>query len=369
VVVIDDSAVSRGMWTRALERSPGIRILTSFSRARAFLDWLATSPSNQPDVVLLDIEMPEMDGIEALPKILELRPRAKVIIASAHSPAGSRNAVQALMLGAVDFISKPSSLSPGGQLEQVAKELVAKVIQYRPRPDPEKQSVMVVRSPTAATPTPRSQPPSGASPAGGVLLVGCSTGGPQALQKFFSLLPKPVPVPVLIVQHMPPKFTTLLAASIRETTGHECREAKDGDVLQAGQVLLAPGDYHMELKRSDGGLKVSLNQNPAENWCRPAVDPLFRSAAETLGSRVFAVVLTGMGEDGRRGAQVISDKGGAIYVQDEASSVVWGMPGAVARAGLAREVLPIPELVSRATRWLLAAGTNSQLVHGPASEK
>jgi two-component system chemotaxis response regulator CheB len=168
---------------------------------------------------------------------------------------------------------------------------------------------------------------------------------------------------------MPPKFTTLLAASIRDTTGHDCREARDGDALVPGQVLLAPGDFHMEIRRLEGVLRVSLNQNPPENWCRPAVDPLFRSAAETLGSKVFAVVLTGMGEDGRRGAQAISEKSGAVYVQDEASSVVWGMPGAVARAGLAREILPIPELVSRATRWLIAAGANSQVVHRGSSVK
>jgi two-component system chemotaxis response regulator CheB len=171
------------------------------------------------------------------------------------------------------------------------------------------------------------------------------------LLQFFTLLPKPFPIPILVVQHMPPKFTTLLAASIRESTGHDCREARPGDELISGRVLIAPGDFHMRIGRTSDGKtgRIELNQEPPENWCRPAVDPLFRSAAEFFGSRVLAMVLTGMGEDGRRGCEQVHSKGGQIFVQDEASSVVWGMPGAVARAGLAREILPLAELVSRAT--------------------
>jgi len=357
VVVVDDSAVARGIWVRALGRSPSIQVVTSFHDGKSFLEWLKMTGLEKVDVVLMDIEMPGMSGLDVLPQALQLFPKLKVIIASAHSPAGSANAVKALTLGAADFVSKPSSLSPGGALDQVEKELVGKVMQYRP----------VAKSPTRLETLPKLRVEGGApfvrtpsvARSGSsssdiqVLVIGCSTGGPQALLQFFTLLPKPFPVPILVVQHMPPNFTTLLATSIRETTGHDCREARPGDEVISGRVLLAPGDYHMVIQKNAEakGLRVELNQNAPENWCRPAVDPLFRSAAECFGSQIMALVLTGMGEDGKRGCEHIHAKGGAIYVQDEASSVVWGMPGAVAKAGLSRENLPIPDLVSRVTQF------------------
>ena len=371
VVVVDDSAVARGMWVRALGRSSEIQIITSFHDGKPLLEWLAVKTIDLPDVILLDIEMPGLSGLEALPKILALHPKIKVIIASAHSPLGSKNAVLALTLGAVDFISKPSSLSPGSGLEKVENELIEKVLQYRQVDSGSTgggAQAIPLRTGKLEKPAPGTFGVSTADQCS-ILVVGCSTGGPQALLRFFSLLPKPFNVPVLVVQHMPPRFTTLLAASISDTTGHECREAVDGDSLLPGRILLAPGDYHLQMKRAvDGkGISVVLNQNPPENWCRPAVDPLFRSAAELFGPRVLAMVLTGMGEDGRRGCESVHARGGKIFVQDEASCVVWGMPGAVARAGLALEVLPIPDLVSRATR-LTGAGSRpatSQFTSSP----
>ncbi len=350
VVVVDDSAVARGMWVRALTRSSAVKVVTSFNGGQPFLDWLSGGRESAVDVVVLDIEMPGMSGLDALPAILAKNQKIKVIIASAHSPAGSANAVKALMLGAADFVCKPSSLSPGAGLASVEGELLEKVLRYREVKggDAEGRGVPIVKS--VAHTTQREPPGKSAAPA--LLVVGSSTGGPQALLKLFSLLPKPLRLPVLIAQHMPPRFTTLLAASIAEATGHPCREAADGDVLVPGQILMAPGDFHLQVKRSPESklIKVELNQNPPENWCRPAVDPLFRSAAECFGSRLLALVLTGMGEDGRRGAEAIRQCGGVVLAQDEASSVVWGMPGAVARAGIASEVLSIAGLASRVTR-------------------
>jgi two-component system chemotaxis response regulator CheB len=363
VVVVDDSAVARGMWVRALGRSPLVQVVTSFHDGKSFLDWLRTAGLEKVDVVLLDIEMPGMNGLEVLPQALQFFPKLKVIIASAHSPAGSVTAVKALTLGAADFISKPSSLSPGGALDQVEKELVGKVLHFRSvaKKPPELEAVAQPRQEPAPVPVrgPAVSRFGGGSSDTQVLVIGCSTGGPQALLQFFTQLPKPFPAPILIVQHMPPKFTALLAASIRDTTGHDCREARSGDEVISGRVLLAPGDFHMVVQRNldAKGFRVELNQNPPENWCRPAVDPLFRSAADCFGSQILALVLTGMGEDGRRGCEQVHAKGGAIYVQDEASSVVWGMPGAVAKAGLARELLPISELVSRATQFFQKRST------------
>jgi len=334
VILVDDSAVARGMWTRALQDDSDIIVKTAFASAKQAIDYLKLFPV---DVVILDIEMPDMDGLTAIPLIRKARPEAKILIASAHSKSGSENAMKALTLGAADIISKPSSLVPGLSLKSTEEELRSKVRALGRRKGmlhkPAMESPYLTQNRVISRPE--------------ILVVGTSTGGPPALIEFFKALPKSVDLPVLLVQHMPPLFTGILAKTLSHETQWKCREAKNDDAIVAGEIRIAPGDFHLRVTR---GFRLALDQAPPENYCRPAVDPLFRSAADVFGEAVLGVVLTGMGEDGKKGAQSIVDHGGVVFAQDEASSTVWGMPGAVVRAGLASFMGPVPEIVERVAR-------------------
>ncbi len=337
VMIVDDSAVYRGVMRQALAQGGEVQVVASATNGENALQELERC---QVDVVLLDLEMPVMDGLTAIPRIQARAPLAKIVVASAYTSHGSERAVRALTSGAADCIQKPSTLGSGVSLEDYGRQLLAKVRQF-------------ARKPTAPAPAPAplSIPPLlEATPE--ILVIGASTGGPNALSALFRLLPKKIPFPVLVVQHMPPGFTRMLAQRLQADCSIPCVEATHGQPIVPGTIYIAPGDHHMVIEGSTPNCTLKLTQDPPENFCRPAVDPLFRSAARVFGRGALALVLTGMGDDGARGASEIQRAGGRILVQDEATSVVWGMPGAVVRAGLAHQVLPLPELGGRVSAMI-----------------
>lgn len=329
VLLIDDSAVVRGVWRRILEPEPDIEVVASSGNGRLGVEALSASPA---DVAILDVEMPEMDGLTALPLLRAACPGLKIIMASTLTTRGAKVTLQALSLGAADYIAKPTSLTHSGALTSVAQELIAKVRALgRPvRPGPEAL-------------TPRATPrPSTVMPR--VLAIASSTGGPNALSSVLRGLPAGFMLPILIAQHMPPTFTAMLAEHLGKDSGRPSCQAESGTSVRAGEIYVAPGDYHMIVAATSQGPVIDLNQGPRENFCRPAADPLLRSVAVVYGPAALVTVLTGMGEDGRRGSEAVVRAGGTVIAQDQATSVVWGMPGAVAQAGLAAAILPLDEI-------------------------
>ncbi|MGE3957250.1 MAG: chemotaxis response regulator protein-glutamate methylesterase [Vicinamibacterales bacterium] len=348
VLVVDDAVVVRRVVSEALSLEPDLEVVATAANGRIALQRI---PQCSPDIVTLDVEMPEMDGLETLRRIRAEYPGLPVIMFSTLTERGAATTLDALSLGASDYITKPSHT---GSLESSMTALRAEL---GPR------IRALVRRPAAAAPGPAPGRPAparvlahpsvhGGVPPVGVLAVGVSTGGPNALGDLLPRLRPDLPVPVVIVQHMPPMFTRLLAERLDAQCALTVREAAAGDVLRPGHVYVAPGGWHMEVCRRGTDVVVALTQAPPENSCRPAVDVLFRSVALTFGTNVLAVVLTGMGQDGLRGCMDIREHGGRVLAQDEASSVVWGMPGFVAKAGLAEKVLPLdalgPEINRRA---------------------
>jgi two-component system chemotaxis response regulator CheB len=342
VMLCDDSTVARGALARLLARDPVFAVVAEAADGQQAVAALAAMPPGQrPDVVLLDLEMPVMDGLTALPLLLRAAPGVQVIVASALTQRGAGATMQALRAGAVDYVPKPAAAQGGMADPRFGEELRAKVAGWaRMRRKPRA---------SAAPPAPRSLP--GRVQAPRAIAIGSSTGGPQALALLVGALTRPPPVPVLVVQHMPAGFTALLADHLNRLGRLPCTEAREGEVLQAGRLYLAPGDRHLIVQQGPGGLVARLSDGPAENFCRPAVDPLLRSLVAACGGRVLAAILTGMGHDGLEGCRAVAQAGGAVLAQDEASSVVWGMPGAVARAGLAALLAPPEEIAAR----LLAA--------------
>jgi two-component system, chemotaxis family, protein-glutamate methylesterase/glutaminase len=334
VMVVDDSALVRGLWARLIDVEADLRVVASAWNGRAALDILRRK---QVDVVLLDIEMPEMDGLSALPLILEEHPGTQVIMASTLTARGAEVTVKALSLGAADYVTKPQASGGGHDMKAVGSELIQKIraLSGRSRPSAE------TASPAGAVAT--SWKPAGRTSrmAPRAVALTSSTGGPNALTTVLSQLPAEFPLPILIVQHMPPLFTAMLADRLAKASGRPCSEAKDGDPVRPGHAYVAPGDKHMTVREELGQAVIRLVDGPPENFCRPSADPLFRSMAEVYGASLLGVVLTGMGQDGLEGARAVSAAGGRIVVQDEATSVVWGMPGAVAQAGLANAVMPL----------------------------
>jgi len=347
VMVVDDSAVIRGLIIRALETDPEIKVVASVGDGQMALNAVQRQPI---DVIVLDIEMPVMDGISALPKLIEASPGTKVIMASTLTVRNAEISLKAMAAGAADYVPKPSTREIHGA-ETFKRELIGKVkawgavarktTRQRPRP--------VVTTP--ARPAPKATPatirtremPAQFRPE--VIAIGSSTGGPQALFEVLSHLGRgQVGQPILITQHMPATFTTILADHISRQCGLSAREAVDAEPLVGGRCYIAPGDYHMTVETRPGGPVLRLNQEPPENFCRPAVDPMLRSLAAGFAGRVLTVILTGMGQDGLKGCRVIAEAGGVVIAQDEGTSVVWGMPGAVSHAGLANAVLPLKEI-------------------------
>jgi two-component system chemotaxis response regulator CheB len=338
VLVVDDSVVCRKLVCDALAGIPEIEVAGTASTGAIAL---AKIPRLNPDVVTLDIEMPGMNGIQTLSETRKLYPKLPVIMFSSVTERGAGVTLEALSLGASDYATKPSqSESPAGAVEQVRRELAEKIVSLAHR-----------NRPNAAPPRPAPAP---GRKSGGqridILAIGISTGGPNALVEVVPHLPEDFAVPVVIVQHMPPLFTRLLAERLNSLSRLVVQEAEAGRKLEPGQVWIARGDYHMTLEREGKAVVLSLNQDPPENSCRPAVDALFRSVAQVYGANTLGVVMTGMGTDGARGAAHIREAGGEIMVQDEASSVVWGMPGAVVNAGMADKICPLPEISQEVVR-------------------
>jgi two-component system, chemotaxis family, protein-glutamate methylesterase/glutaminase len=340
VLVVDDSAVVRRIVTGVLQADPAIRVVgTAASGAMAIqqVERLA------PDILTLDIEMPEMDGLETLRHLRRLHPRLPVIMFSTLTERAAAATLEALTLGARDYVTKPANLGGVAQaVEVIRSELLPKI------------KALVPRGPGMPAPVRRAPPaPPRAWPVRtephGILAIGSSTGGPDALETVLRGLPADLPVPVAIVQHMPPIFTRLFAQRLDRVSGLTVVEARHGLLLEPGLVAVAPGDTHLLVVEDQGTLRVATNRETRQNGCRPSVDVLFRSAAGVLGARVLACVLTGMGHDGLRGCQRLRAAGAEIVVQDQATSVVWGMPGAIAADGLADRVLPLPAIAADLT--------------------
>ena len=350
VLVVDDSVVIRRLITQALQAEADIEVIGTASNGKLAL---AKLEQLRPDLVTLDIEMPEMDGLATLPALRATHPRLPVIMFSTLTERGAAATLEALSLGASDYVTKPSNTgSLDIALTKIRDDLVPKIRALVPGMGTATRTATT--RPVATVVAPRAQ--IGVPPMVKALVIGVSTGGPSALAELIPNLPADLGVPVLVCQHMPPVFTRLLAERLDAKSGLHVHEAADGDVVTPGGVWIAPGGLHMVVQRTPGGSpRIATNTEPPENSCRPAVDPLLRSAVATWGSGVLAVVLTGMGQDGLRGCEAVSEAGGRILVQDEASSVVWGMPGYVAKAGLADRALPLDGLAVEITRRV--AGT------------
>jgi len=364
VMVVDDAVVVRGLVSRWIDAEPGMTVVASLRTGR---DAVREVSRVNPDVVLLDIDMPDLDGLAALPQLLEKKRDLVVIMASTLSRRNAEVSLRALSLGAADYIPKPATNREVTTSTSFRAELIEKVRQLgrRRRHPPGAPHVGVPSDaslrPRVASGDARStditlRPFAPTIPR--VLLIGASTGGPQALTGLLGALgPALDRVPLLITQHMPPTFTTILAEHLARSSGRPAREGSDGEAIQPGNIYIAPGGRHMRVNRHDGVVTIALDDGPQINFCKPAVDPLFASAARAYGGGVLAVVLTGMGSDGTRGAQAIASAGGSVIAQDEATSVVWGMPGSAAQAGVCSAVLPLDEIAPKVAH--LIAGERS----------
>lgn len=335
VLICDDSAVAREALTRLLENDPEVRVVARAGNGQAALDAVARQ---RVDVVLLDVEMPIMDGMTALPLLLNASPGVRVIMASTLTQKGADVALRALRSGAADYVPKPSIRDM--ETASFQRELLSKIkghasIQRAADPHPGGQLSTLSLRPAGRLPQ--------------LLAIASSTGGPRALFDLMQGLSArgALAVPVIVVQHMPPTFMPILAEHLGRAGNLPCAEAQDGEALQPNRIYLAPGDRHLLVMRSAKDLQARLWDGPPESFCRPAADPMLRSAADACDGRVLAVVLTGMGQDGLAGTRAVIEAGGTALAQDEASSVVWGMPGSVAKAGLCHAVLPIPRLAAR----------------------
>ncbi|MEQ8805238.1 MAG: chemotaxis response regulator protein-glutamate methylesterase [Rhodospirillales bacterium] len=349
VMLVDDSAVIRGLIARMIEGEPGLCVAASVGNGQMAVDRLKAHPV---DVIILDIEMPVMDGLTALPKLLEVKPDVKIIMASTLTEKNADISLRALQAGAADYVPKPTAtreISGGDTFKQELLEKIRQLGLVSRRPPSTPGAAAAASVPKERVAKPLYDRAVQLRAGGGkirprILAVGSSTGGPQALFQLFKDIRPDINMPVVVTQHMPATFTTILAEHIAKSSGWPCVEAADGMPLQAGHIYIAPGNFHMTVEKSGAGVVVRTNQEPPENFCRPSVDPMLRSLAAEFGGAVLTVILTGMGHDGRDGAKVIVEAGGTILAQDEASSVVWGMPGAVATAGLCEAVLPLKDL-------------------------
>jgi len=362
VMVVDDSVVIRGLISRWIESEPDMVVAASL---RTGLDAVKQVERIDPDVAVLDIEMPELDGISALPLLLAKKRDLIVIMASTLTRRNAEISFKALSLGASDYIPKPESTREPGAAETFRHDLIQKIRHLGARV---RRAVQVSASPPLAPALRPSREPLPPPPlaktahsqllrrafstqAPRVLLIGSSTGGPQALMTLVSEIGAVIDrFPVLITQHMPPTFTTILAEHLARTSGRPAHEAVDGEIVRAGQIYLAPGGRHMRVARHGTDAVIALDDGPSVNFCKPAVDPLFISAIDIWQGGILAVVLTGMGSDGMRGGKEIVAAGGNVIAQDEASSVVWGMPGAAANAGICAAVLPLDQIAAKLVR-------------------
>lgn len=346
VMVVDDSAVARGIVTRTLQEEAGIKVVASVPNG---LMALKAIEKQEIDIVILDIEMPELDGLAALPRLLEMQPDLKVIMVSSASQRDADISLKTMAMGAADYVAKPKAGLGGA--DGFRTELLSKVRAHsactseapkkkksetaQPRPEANVQ----VKSPATITRAVRklSRPDA--------IAIGSSTGGPQALAEVLKNIDPALRQPILVTQHMPATFTALLAEHMTRYSGRLAAEARDGEPLEEGRIYIAPGGKHMLVEpRAAGGAILRLDDGPPENSCKPAVDPMLRSLARHFKERLLAVILTGMGSDGLKGCRTVLEEGGRVLAQDRESSVVWGMPGAVAQAGICEEILPLQKI-------------------------
>jgi len=364
--VVDDSVVVRRMVSDALSADPQLEVVGTAANGKIAL---ARVPQVNPDVVILDVEMPEMDGLETLKRLRQTHLFLPVIMFSTVTQRGAVATLDALSLGANDYVTKPANVGSAHQaLEQIRAELIPKIKIFCGK-------VGGLEPPPVTRPVRPPSPSAKGSTAplrhtGRVELVaiGVSTGGPNALSELVPEFPADFSVPIVIVQHMPPVFTKLLAERLGAKAHINVEEGAPGQAVNAGCAYIAPGNYHMIVQREGRAVRIQTNQEPPENSCRPAVDVLFRSVVEAYGAGVLGVVMTGMGQDGLRGSERIREAGGQVLAQDEASSVVWGMPGYVANAGLADKVLPLNELGSEIIRKVRAGQALLSPIGRPARE-
>ncbi len=365
VMVVDDAIVVRSLLARWVDAEPDMQVIASLRTGR---EAVARIEQCDADVVVLDIDMPELDGISALPLLLQKKRDLVVIMVSTFTRRSAEISLRALALGAKDYIPKPETTREATTSVGFRRELIEK-IRTLGRNRFSQRAYARQPAPGTAPATHGKQAPalrarkgvsheaeplrlrSFSAVAPRVLLIGSSTGGPQALTALIEKLPAAVDrAPVLITQHMPPMFTTVLAEHLSRVGGRGAHEAEDGEPVLAGGIYVAPGGRHMRVVRDDGGIRIALGNDPPINFCKPAVDALFTSAAPVWGAATLALVLTGMGADGTRGAGDIVAAGGSIIAQDEATSVVWGMPRAVAQAGLCSAVLPLDQIAPKIIR-------------------
>ncbi len=377
VMLVDDSAVIRGLFTRSIESDREIEVVASVGDGQMAVNALKR---HKIDVAVLDIEMPVMDGLTALPLLLQIDPDLQIIMASTLTRKNAEVSLKALRDGAKDYVTKPSTTSELTSAENFKQELIAKIkalagSRRSPRTVQRAESVASpvasfsapsysarplapAPSPIVATDTKRPlalKPISREMPE--IIAIGSSTGGPQALFTVLGGLRPEIRQPILITQHMPATFTTILAEHLARVTNRPCQEGHTGDIVQPGHIYVAPGDYHMVVEPGPAGKTIKLLSTPPENYCRPSVDPMLRSLSRIYGARMMVIMLTGMGKDGMLGSSSVVEGGGYVIAQDEASSVVWGMPGAVANAGLCAAVLPLTEIAGFVNRQLLRSAS------------
>jgi two-component system chemotaxis response regulator CheB len=353
-MVVDDSAVVRGLVSRWVDEDPGLETVGRFANGQLALGGIVDAA---PDVVILDIEMPVMDGMTALPELLKLKPDVKIIIASTLTRKNAEISLKALHLGATDYIPKPETNRGVTTSQEFRNELLRKVKAMVPGKGGKTARKRTVPAPSGAAAPATSEAPyelrafSTVKPR--ILAIGSSTGGPQALAKVIeALAPVTAGIPVVITQHMPPTFTAILAEHLARASGRTAKEGEEGESVVPGTIYVAPGGLHMALIQKDGGPVLHVYDGPMVNYCKPAVDPLFESVVKIYGRSVLALVLTGMGHDGAEGAKMIADAGGSVIAQDEATSVVWGMPGAAAEAGACAAILPLDGIGPKASTVL-----------------
>lgn len=362
VLVVDDAVVVRRLVTDVLSGDPDIEVVGIAANGRIALQKIAQLA---PDLVTLDIEMPEMDGLTTITEIRKTWTRLPVIMFSTLTERGAQATMEALARGASDYVTKPANVGSVTMAQQrVREELIPRIKSLCASVLPAAAPVPP-RAPATSLPgVPHVRPAGAAAPglstsasSGGpisIVAIGSSTGGPNALLELIPKLPANFPVPIVITQHMPPMFTKFLADRLTAMSQMPVHEAADGSVMTPGTIWVAPGDFHLVLKTVGRQIVASITKDPPENSCRPAVDVMMRSVVACYGPRVLSVILTGMGQDGLRGSEAVHDAGGTVIAQDEATSVVWGMPGFVARSGIASAVLPLPliaqAIIDRVTR-------------------
>ncbi|MFQ5481233.1 MAG: chemotaxis response regulator protein-glutamate methylesterase [Nitrospinaceae bacterium] len=357
VLVVDDAVVIRKIVADALSQDKDLEVVGVAANGKIALEKIE---SLNPEILTLDVEMPVMDGLETLEQLKKFKSKPKVIMFSTLTQRGGSATLEALARGAMDYVTKPSNVANLlAAVEHIKKELIPKIKGLCPRKPIKNIPATPKDIPATASPSPRfpirqdvvtlAEPPAVQAKIN-IVTIGVSTGGPNALTDLLPHFPEDFPVPIVIVQHMPAQFTQLLAERLNNKSSLEVLENQPGLELIRGRVIIAAGDYHMTLHRQGNQVFTGANQGPPENSCRPAVDVLFRSVASMYGTNALALILTGMGQDGLKGCEVIRSAKGRVIVQDEATSVVWGMPGFVARSGLAEKILPLSEVAPEVIR-------------------